>query len=85
MIVLFVNNSALSLSHIERDEQGAIKRAYVNNGWWWLVIKKGEMLAKSGAIIVTRQPIVTLEEVEIEGTGDYNEDIARAGKKRKQL
>lgn len=85
MIVAFINNSALALNKVERDDSGSIKKAWVVNGQWTLVIKNGECQAKRGNYIVNRWPIETIEEVEVKDTGNYNSIIAAAQLKRKPV
>lgn len=86
--MLFLNGEggALQVRDVERDANGRIRRAYVVNGWWWLVLKNGEAQAKDGAAhIVTRWPVTSYEEVEVQGVrGDYNDVIQTAIKKRRK-
>jgi hypothetical protein len=82
-LVLFLNGEggALYLTDIERDEYGRIRRAWVENGCWNLVLKGDEGQAKDGSQIVTRWPVTSYEEVEVYVPyGDYN-DIIEAAKK----
>lgn len=84
-LVLFLNGSSLKLSNVERDEAGRISRAYVDNGWWWLVLKGNEAKAKSGRTIVNRWSVTSYEEVEVNFDGNYNNVIEAARKLRKHV
>lgn len=87
MICLFVDGEpSLLLSKVRRDKQGNLKFGWVENGCWDFEIRKGELLAKSGNYIVSRQLAPTYYELHIpdhvKGRYDVVMDWARKEYKR---
>ena len=78
-VCLFIDNMALLLSHVVRNDEGTIKGGLVINGQWDLEIENGVLLAKAGDRIVTRTPLngASLVEVPVPNTvsEDYNQAI----------
>lgn len=69
------------LSGIVRDDDGAIKQAYVENGHWDLRVTDTEHLALNGNTVVNRWPKPTdVREVQVSSGGDHNAIMARAAK-----
>lgn len=78
-IVAFINDSALLLDGVKRNEHGTLKGGNVVNGGWTLRIKDG--MASSGR---SSWPVTSVVEVAVPANkrGDYNDIINWArGKK----
>lgn len=85
--VLYLDSVPLLLSDIERDVDGGIIQAWVDNGDWVLKLGTNSAFAFSDAlqtlVLLHSWHFVKYEEVQVDDKGDYNATIDAADKLKK--
>lgn len=76
-------NDPLFLTHLKLNEDGSIKTGWVVNGGWNYEVRKGEVLAKAGNMVMSRWPKTEDIVVPIDSyyNEHYNKVIEKARKK----